>query len=157
MLEHIKRYLSGPAFAEAVKKATRTFAYAFLAVLVPGLLGWLHALTAWAQAQGQEPFPAATSLGYLAVSAIVAGVISLVNLLGIVVEDATGTRPLRRNEGGYIRRPHVAAGGIRTVDLRTLTEGAADLNRGSIVLDSASGDMVHIDKDGHIHRYHPLR
>lgn len=91
----IRLYLAGPAFRAALKRAARTFAYAFAAVLVPGLLGWLHALTEWARAQGATPFPDATGLAYLAVSAIVAGVIACVNLLGIVAEDATGRKPLR--------------------------------------------------------------
>jgi hypothetical protein len=93
---------------ESVRRAIRTFLQSFLALMVPGFLGWLHALTEWARAEGQVPFPDGRSLAYLGVSAIVAGVIAVVNLLWNVVEDATGRGFLRNvpprpatGEGGY--------------------------------------------------------
>lgn len=96
LLAVLTAYLTGPDFRDALIRSARTFGYAFAAVLVPGLFGWLHAVTEWAQAQGQVPFPDATSLAYVGVSAVVAGAIAVVNLLGIVVEDATGRAPGRR-------------------------------------------------------------
>jgi uncharacterized membrane protein YidH (DUF202 family) len=80
---------------DAVRRVARTFLFAFVGLLLPGLLGWLNALTEWAGAEGQRPFPDATSLAYLAVSAIVAGVIAVVNLLVVGVEDLTGHGLLR--------------------------------------------------------------
>lgn len=68
----------------------RTFGYAFLGVLVPGALGWLHGLTEWATTDGQAPFPDAVSLGYVAVSAVVAGVVAIVNGVGVWLENLTG-------------------------------------------------------------------
>lgn len=95
-LTQIRLYLAGQKFAEALKRAARTFGYAFLGLMVPGVLGWLHAFTDWAQDGGQAPFPDATSLLYLALSAIGSGCIAVVNLLGIVVEDAAGKPVLRK-------------------------------------------------------------
>ena len=43
----------------------------------------------------QRPFPDATSLAYLGVSAIVAGVVATVNLLWNALEDAWGKGLLR--------------------------------------------------------------
>lgn len=77
------------------QRVARTFAYAFLGVLVPGALGWLHGLTEWAQSEGQAAFPDAMSLAYLGVSAIVAGSVALVNGLGIWLENVTGKAPGR--------------------------------------------------------------
>lgn len=80
---------------ESIKRAIRTFLQTSLALLIPGLLGWLNALTEWARNEGQTPFPDARSLAYLGVVAIVAGVISLVTLLWNAVEDGVGHGLLR--------------------------------------------------------------
>lgn len=81
--------------SSSVKRAVRTFVVAALALFVPGLLGWLNALTEWARNEGSTPFPDAYGLAYLGVSAITAGVIALVQLLWNYVEDVTGHGFLR--------------------------------------------------------------
>ena len=83
---------------DSLRRAIRTFLITTLALFVPGLLGWLNELTQWAGSEGQRPFPDGTSLAYLGVSAIVAGVVAVVNLLWNAVEDATG-KGLLRNPG----------------------------------------------------------
>lgn len=80
---------------DAVRRAIRTFLITTLALFVPGLLGWLNDLTAWASSEGQRPFPDGHGLVYLAVSAIVAGVVAVINLVWNVVEDAAGKGLLR--------------------------------------------------------------
>ena len=80
---------------DAVVRALRTFVIAFLAVLIPGLFGWLNDLTAWAKSDGQAPFPDSHSVAYLGISAILAGVIALVNLAWVWVENVTGKGLLR--------------------------------------------------------------
>lgn len=80
---------------ESVRRAVRTFVVATLALFVPGLLGWLNALTEWARAEGATPFPDAKGLMYLATSAITAGVIALVQLVWNMIEDASGKGFLR--------------------------------------------------------------
>lgn len=80
---------------DAVRRALRTFIITTLALFIPGLLGWLNALTEWARSEGEKPFPDAHGLLFLAVSAIVAGVVALVNLIWNVVEDASGKALLR--------------------------------------------------------------
>lgn len=80
---------------DSLRRAIRTFLITTLALFVPGLLGWLNALTEWAASEGQRPFPDGTSLAYLGVSAIVAGVVAVVNLLWNAVEDASGRGVLR--------------------------------------------------------------
>ena len=95
---------------DSLRRAIRTFLIATLALFLPGLLGWLNALTEWARGEGSTPFPDAHGLAYLGVSAITAGVIGVVNLIWTVVEDAMGKGLLRdvppapgRGQAGYAR------------------------------------------------------
>ncbi len=81
---------------DSVRRALRTFVITTLALFIPGLLGWLNALTEWARSEGSTPFPDAHGLAYLGVSAIVAGVVAVVNLLWNAVEDRTGAKMLHR-------------------------------------------------------------
>ena len=80
---------------DSLRRALRTFIITTIALWLPGLLGWLNALTEWARAEGATPFPDAHGLLYLAVSAIVAGVVAAVNLLWNAVEDKLGAGMLR--------------------------------------------------------------
>jgi len=80
---------------DSVRRAIRTFVITTLGLWIPGLLGWLNDLTQWARDEGSTPFPDAHGLVYLAVAAITAGVVSLVNLLWNWVEDAAGRGFLR--------------------------------------------------------------
>lgn len=93
---------------DSLRRAIRTFLIATLALFLPGLLGWLNALTEWARGEGSTPFPDAHGLAYLGVSAITAGVIALVNLVVTSIEDAYGKGLLRdvppappRGQGGF--------------------------------------------------------
>jgi hypothetical protein len=81
--------------ADAVKRAVRTFLITTLALFIPGLLGWLHDLTDWAAGQGQTPFPDGSNLVYLATSAIVAGVVAVINLVWNLIENQAGSGVLR--------------------------------------------------------------
>lgn len=91
MLDYLHRLLA----KDAVRRVVRTFVITFLGILVPGSLGWLHDLTAWANNQGQTPFPDAHGLVYLLVSAIGAAVLAVVNAIWLTVENATGKGFLR--------------------------------------------------------------
>jgi hypothetical protein len=77
------------------RRSVRTFLQAFVGLLIPGVLGFLHGLTDWAGSHGQTPFPDAGSLAYLAVSAIVAGVIAVVTGIWTKAEDVSGHALLR--------------------------------------------------------------
>jgi hypothetical protein len=80
---------------DSIRRAIRTFLIATLALFLPGLLGWLNALTEWARGEGSTPFPDAHGLAYLGVAAITAGVIAIVNLLWNAVENGIGHGLLR--------------------------------------------------------------
>lgn len=82
---------------DAVRRAIRTFVITTVALFIPGLLGFLNAITEWARGEGSTPFPDAHGLAYLGVSAIVAGVVAAINLLWNLVEDASGK--------GFLRTP----------------------------------------------------
>jgi uncharacterized membrane protein YidH (DUF202 family) len=80
---------------DSVRRAIRTFIITTVGLLIPGLFGFLNAVTEWARAEGQAPFPDARSLAYLGVVAIVAGTVATVNLLWNTVEDKIGSGMLR--------------------------------------------------------------
>lgn len=84
-------FLSG----DAVRRALRTFLITTVGLFIPGLLGWLNDLTSWAQGNGTRPFPDGHGLAYLGVSAVVAGVVAVVNLIWNGIEDAAGKGVLR--------------------------------------------------------------
>lgn len=90
-LERARKALDAAVF----KKAVRTFIYAFLATTLVGYLGWLNQVTAWATSNGQAPFPDASNLTYVTVSGFTAGVIGLVNGIGLWLENMTGHAVLR--------------------------------------------------------------
>lgn len=112
---------------DAVRRAIRTFVITTLALFIPGLLGWLNALTDWARSEGQRPFPDGHGLAYLGVSAITAGVVALINLAWNAVEDAAGKGMLREvpakspGEGGYAANDGVA---LLVVGLMSAVVGA---------------------------------
>jgi uncharacterized membrane protein YdfJ with MMPL/SSD domain len=81
--------------SDAVRRVVRTFLQAFLGLLLPGLLGWLNALTDWANDGGQAPFPDARSLAYVGIAAVAAGFIAVVTAVMTGIEDLTGKGFLR--------------------------------------------------------------
>lgn len=82
---------------DSIRRAIRTFVITTVGLLIPGLFGFLNAITEWARAEGQAPFPDARSLAYLGVVAIVSGVVAAVNLIWNAVEDKAGA--------GFLRTP----------------------------------------------------
>lgn len=80
---------------DSIRRAIRTAVVAALVLWLPGLLGWLNAVTSWAHSEGATPFPDAHGLAYAGVAAIVGGVIGLVQWLINMIEDGTGRGFLR--------------------------------------------------------------
>lgn len=80
---------------DSIRRAIRTALVAALVIWLPGLLGWLNAVTSWARDEGATPFPDAHGLAYLGVSAIVGGIIGLVQWLLNTIEDGIGKGFLR--------------------------------------------------------------
>lgn len=94
-MKFLKRLLAGLRDSTNVKRALRGFGITFATLFVPGLLGWLHLVTVWASSAGGTAFPDAHGLVWLAVSATVAGLVGLVNLVVNALETATGKGFLR--------------------------------------------------------------
>lgn len=80
---------------DSLKRAARTFVIAFLVILVPGGLGLINSVSAWAASNGQTAFPDWHNATYLLVSAVTAGFIAVGNLIVNWLEDATG-KPIGR-------------------------------------------------------------
>jgi hypothetical protein len=82
---------------DSVRRVVRTFVISSAFIFLPGALGWLNDLTAWAGSNGQHPFPDAHNLSYLLVSAVAGGLIAVGNALVIAVENVSGR--------GFLRNP----------------------------------------------------
>lgn len=61
-----------PTLRDAARSALNVFAFSFVGVLGPSLLGWLGQVKDWADSSGADPFPRTSSLGFVAVSALIA-------------------------------------------------------------------------------------
>lgn len=95
----------GDRMSDTIKRVLRTLLISFVGLYIPAIIGFLGELTKWAGAHGQTPFPELSSLGYAGVAAIAASLISILNLVVNLVEDATGkTLP------GFLSRPLVPKG-----------------------------------------------
>lgn len=91
----MKKFWNHLKTAPWFRRGVRTFFQAFLALLVPGLLGFLNDLTQWANTQGQSPFPDAENFSFVVINALLAGVIAVVTALWTKVEDVSGHSLLR--------------------------------------------------------------
>lgn len=86
--------------SDTIKRVLRTLVISFVGLYIPAVIGFLGDLTKWAGAHGQTPFPELSNLGYAGVAAIAAALITILNLVVNLVEDASGkTLP------GFLSRP----------------------------------------------------
>lgn len=99
-MSRLRKALDRVLTSSTFRRPARTFVWAFLGIAVPGALGWLNDLTAWASSEGQAPFPPARSLAFLGVAAVSAGSVALVNALGVWLENRTGRAFLRQPPAG---------------------------------------------------------
>jgi hypothetical protein len=88
---------------DGTRRVLRTWLFSFLGLFLPGVVGWLNALTEWARSEGQRPFPEATSLAYLGVVGISASSIAIVNGIVIWAEDRAGKALLRGEGPGLVK------------------------------------------------------
>jgi hypothetical protein len=77
-----------------VKMAVRSFVFTFLAVFVPGALGWLHAWTEWSPGR---PYPDFSAVAAAAVAGVVAAATGVLTLIVRAIEGKTGKGFLRKN------------------------------------------------------------
>lgn len=63
-----------PGLPDFVKSGITTAIVMFLTLFIPALLGWLNTVYGWAQEGGHGALPGISTLGYAAVSALVAAV-----------------------------------------------------------------------------------
>jgi hypothetical protein len=96
---------------DTIKRVVRTYFVTVLGLWIPGLLGWINAVTEWARGEGSTPFPDAHGLAYLGVAAITAAFPAAINLLLNSIEDGAGKGLLRSvppssraDQGGYMTR-----------------------------------------------------
>lgn len=81
--------------SDAIRRGLRTFGIAFVGIELPGWLGFLNDVTAWASSSGQRAFPDAHNLSFLFVGGVSAGMIAVLNVVVVAIEDKTGRAVLR--------------------------------------------------------------
>lgn len=81
--------------SDSVRRAIRTFVFAWLGLMIPAVLGFMNDVTGWANSHGQGAFPDAHNLSYAAIAALSSAMITAVNLIWNGVEDKTGRGFLR--------------------------------------------------------------
>lgn len=79
----------------ALKGAGRSAIIVLLTLLIPAVFNFLNELMGWANEGGQAPFPALDSLGWVAVSAVLAAVAAALTFLWRYVENRLGVGLLR--------------------------------------------------------------
>lgn len=86
---------------DGMRRTIRTFLIAFFGIFLPGALQFLHEVTAWANSGGQKAFPDMHSASFILVAAVCAGMIALLNMVVVWLEDTTGK--------GFLRTPQPKA------------------------------------------------
>ena len=124
------------SIADALKSAALVWLYTTLGLWIPGLLGWIHEVTQWAEQRGAPAFPDPSNLAYLFVAALtgafpaaIAGIVRLIeNLSGKSLLPRTSSVPVNatpqpRPDAGAVRMDiilSVAAGVVLAVVLVVL-------------------------------------
>jgi hypothetical protein len=95
---------------DAAKSALLVWLFTTIGLWIPGLFGWVHDVSSWAEQKGAPPFPDPSNLGFLFVAALtaafpaaVAGLVRFVeNGFDIKLLPRTAAAPVggRRGEGG---------------------------------------------------------
>jgi hypothetical protein len=83
-------------FKDAAKSALLVWLFTTVGLWIPGLLGWVHEVSSWAEQKGAPPFPDPSNLGFLFVAALTAAFPAAVAGLVRFVENATNTPLLPR-------------------------------------------------------------
>lgn len=80
---------------DASKAAFRVWIFTTLGLWIPGLLGWVHDVSSWAQQNGAPPFPDPSNLMFLFVAALTAAFPAAVTGLWRIAENYSGHTMLR--------------------------------------------------------------
>lgn len=75
---------------DAAKSALRVWIFTTIGLWIPGLLGWIHEVTEWANQKGAPPFPDPSNLAFLFVAALTAAFPAAVTIIVRLIENATG-------------------------------------------------------------------
>ena len=84
---------------DVLRASFRVWVFSALGLLIPGLLGWINAVTEWARSEGATPFPDAHGLVFIFVAAITAAFPAAVAGLVRFLENASGRSFLPRAAG----------------------------------------------------------
>lgn len=88
-----------PKLKDALVSFLRVWVLGTLALWIPGLLGWINDVTAWARHQGATPFPDAHGLAFLFVAAITSAFVAAMAGAVRFLENVTGKTVLPRAAG----------------------------------------------------------
>jgi hypothetical protein len=77
----------------------RVWVITTLGLWIPGLLGWVHEVSEWAEQKGAPAFPDPSNLAFLFVAALTAAFPAAIAALLRLIENAAGTSLLPRPAG----------------------------------------------------------
>lgn len=104
-------------FKDAAKSALRVWVFTTLGLWIPGLLGWVHDVSAWADQKGAPAFPDPSNLAFLFVAALTAAFPAAVAGVVRYLENIAGHSVLPRASGptapAPVVRPDTGAGEAR--------------------------------------------
>lgn len=84
---------------DALIAAVRVWVFTTIGLWLPGLLGWIHEVSKWAEQKGAPAFPDPSNLAYLFVAALTAAFPAAVAGLWRYVENIAGRSFLPRPAG----------------------------------------------------------
>jgi hypothetical protein len=90
---------------DAAKSALLVWLFTTVGLWIPGLLGWVHEVSSWAQEKGAPPFPDPSNLGFLFVAALTAAFPAAVAGLVRFFENASGIQLLPRTASAPTKSP----------------------------------------------------
>lgn len=77
----------------------RVWVITTVALWIPGLLGWIHEVSEWADQKGAPAFPDPSALGFLFVAALTAAFPAALAAIVRLIENSTGKSILPRPAG----------------------------------------------------------
>lgn len=91
------------AFKDAAKSFLLVWLYTTVGLWIPGLLGWIHEVTEWANQKGAPPFPDPSNVAFLFVAALTGAFPAAIAGIVRYIENVSGKSILPRSAGAPVK------------------------------------------------------